>query len=186
VRVRKTERYNIEGIAALRGLWLIKCGGRPEHNLHPIDTHANSRLPPATFMREFKSNFPCACQCSASHQSCLTISWPVRASLYPKSDGGGGVLLSSVRQSSNFNLWNRSVRRCGQSPAASLELLLHPKQPEWRLYAKPEESEAVNSDIRHLLESPIARLTCASSGLLKGSWDCHSCLEQIEQENDRY
>jgi hypothetical protein len=153
----------------------IKCGGRPEHNLHPIDTNANPRLAPATFMRELKSTLP----------MCLSVSG-ITLELLDDLKASAGVTIPEKR----WRGWRAAVLRAAkfelrfvepkrqeiwsavyQSPVASLELLLHPQQPEWRLYAKPEESEAANSEIRHLLESPIARFTCASSGLLKGSWE---------------
>lgn len=153
----------------------VKCGGRPEHNLYPIDTDTNPRLPPATFMRELKSMLP----------MCLSVSG-ITSELLDDLKASAGVTIPEKR----WRGWRAAVLRAAelelrfvepkrqeiwsavyQSPAASLELLLHPKQPEWRLYAVPEESEAANSDIRRLLESPIARLSCLSSGLLNGSWD---------------
>ena len=54
-------------------------------------------------------------------------------------------------------------------PTALLELLLYPHQIEWRLFAKPEESEPANAEIRQLLDMPVARFLCEGD-LLKGRW----------------
>jgi hypothetical protein len=153
----------------------FKCGGRPEHNFHVIDTKTNPRLAPATFMKELKSTLP----------MCLSLSG-ITSELLDDLKANAGITIpekrwrgwrSAVIRAANLELRFVEPKRqeiwsaMYQSPAAYLELLLHPQQPEWRLYAKPEESEAANSEIRHLLESPIARFTCASSGLLNGSWE---------------
>ncbi|KAF8892236.1 hypothetical protein BD779DRAFT_1511770 [Infundibulicybe gibba] len=63
-------------------------------------------------------------------------------------------------------IWSAVYR----SPAGSLELLLHPQQPEWRFYAKPDAGEPANAEIRRVLESPVGRFIC-SKGLLDGHWD---------------
>ena len=153
----------------------IKCGGRPEHNLHTINFETNPRLAPSTFMRELKSSLPMCLSLSGITQELLD-------DLKAKAD----ITIPEKR----WRSWCAAVLRAAElelrfvepkrqeiwsavyhSPVASLELLLHPQQPEWRLYAKAEDSEAANSEIRHLLDSPIARFTCTSSGLLNGSWD---------------
>ncbi|KAE9396876.1 hypothetical protein BT96DRAFT_921812 [Gymnopus androsaceus JB14] len=56
-----------------------------------------------------------------------------------------------------------------QSPHGSLELHLHPQQPEWRFFAKPKDSEPANAEIRQILEAPVGRLVCKDS-LLSGQW----------------
>jgi hypothetical protein len=153
----------------------VKCGGRPEHNLHSIDIKTNPRLAPATFIRELKSTLPmCLSLCGITPE--LVDNLKVKAGVaIPEKRWRGwrAAVLRAAELELRFvepkrqEIWSAVY----QSPAASLELLLHPQQPEWRLYAKAEESEAANSEIRHLLESPIARFTCASSGLLNGSWE---------------
>ena len=55
------------------------------------------------------------------------------------------------------------------SPVGFLELQLHPQQPEWRFFAKPEEDVAANSEIRKVLEFPVARMLC-KNGILDGVW----------------
>ncbi len=56
-----------------------------------------------------------------------------------------------------------------QSPTGFLELSLHTKQSEWRMYAFPEADEPANAEIRQILQSPIGRFSC-SGDLLQGSW----------------
>lgn len=153
----------------------VKCGGRPEHNPEPIDVVKNPRLAPATFMKELKSTLP----------MCLSL-FGITQELLDGLKANAGVTITEKR----WRGWCAAVLRAAelelrfvepkrqeiwsavyQSPTACLELLLHPKQPEWRLYGKAEETEPANSEIRHLLESPIARFTCTSTGLLEGIWE---------------
>lgn len=152
----------------------VKCGGRPEHNFEPIDVVANPRLSPSAFAKELKSTLP------------MSLSLPnVTEKLLNKLREASGVSISSNRWTS----WSEAVLRATsqelrfvepkrqeiwvatyQSPVAYLELSLYPQQPEWRLFAKPEDSEPANSEIRQLLESPIGRFTC-KNGLFSGQWD---------------
>ncbi|KZT11359.1 uncharacterized protein LAESUDRAFT_642051 [Laetiporus sulphureus 93-53] len=152
----------------------VKCGGRPEHNPEPIDVQANPRMPPTAFAKELKSTLPMSVSLSNVSQALLD-------SLKEAS----GVSIPSERWSS----WCEAVLRVSQhelrfvepkrqdiwvatyqSPVAYLELLLLPQQPEWRLFAKPEESEPANSELRRLLETPVGRMACRG-GLCAGRWD---------------
>lgn len=153
----------------------IKCGGRPEHNFHPIDVQANPRLAPTTFVKELKSTLPMCLSLSGITQKLLD-GLRTSASVTIRDDRWSGWCAAVLRaaelelrfvEPKRQEIWSAVY----QSTTASLELLLHPQQPEWRLFAKAKESEPANSVIRHLLESPIARLTCTTSGLLSGSWE---------------
>ena len=55
------------------------------------------------------------------------------------------------------------------SPAAQLEFHLHPKLPEWRLFAVPGPLLPANSPVRTLLSRPVARLFCKEH-ILGGQW----------------
>jgi hypothetical protein len=57
-----------------------------------------------------------------------------------------------------------------ESPDALLELHLHPRQPEWRLYGKAEDSAPANAEIRQILKAPVGRLRC-DGALLAGFWE---------------
>ncbi|KZT07288.1 uncharacterized protein LAESUDRAFT_725197 [Laetiporus sulphureus 93-53] len=152
----------------------VKCGGRPEHNPEPVDVQANPRMSPTAFAKELKSTLPMS----------LSLSNVSRALLDSLKEASG-VSIPSKRWSS----WCEAVLRVSQhelrfvepkrqdiwvatyrSPVACLELLLYPQQPEWRLFAKPEESEPANSELRRLLEAPVGRMIC-TDGLFEGRWD---------------
>ncbi|KAI9062495.1 hypothetical protein FKP32DRAFT_1593141 [Trametes sanguinea] len=152
----------------------VKCGGRPEHNFQPIDLKANPRLPPSTFEKDLKAVLPMS----------LTIS-NVSKALLDKLAQANQVDTSSAR----WTGWRAAVLRAAekemrfvepkrqeiwsivyQSPTAKLELSLHPKQPEWRLFAFPEEHEPANAEIRKVLNLPVGRFVC-NDGLFSGRWE---------------
>ncbi|KAF8513437.1 hypothetical protein BU17DRAFT_95428 [Hysterangium stoloniferum] len=162
----------------------VKCGGRPEHNYLPIDFSTLSRVPPIEFAAELKAALP----------MCLSI------------QGVDVVGLNKNRVSSNVSIsdkewraWESAVLEASQSELrfsdlkrqevwvavyassrASLELLLHPKRPEWRLFGKPESSVPANSPTRKLLAFPVARFVCRD-GLLDGIWEF--ALPQVSSYN---
>lgn len=153
----------------------VKCGGRPEHNPSVIDVVANPRLAPATFVRKLKSTLPMCLSFLGITQPLLDELKASAGVAIPQKtwQGWRAAVLRAVDLELRFvepkrqEIWSAIY----QSPSASLELSLHPQQPEWRLYAKAEEKEPANSEIRHLLESPIARLSCAPDGLFSGIWE---------------
>jgi hypothetical protein len=151
-----------------------KCAGRPEHNFQPIDLHAHPRLSASAFGKELKSTLP----------MCISLA-NVTEELLDNLRDSAEVTISEKR----WKAWRAAVMRVArfelrfvepkrqeiwtavyQSPTSTLELLIHPQQPEWRLYAKPEDAEPANSEIRRVLELPIARLSCAD-GLLSGRFE---------------
>ncbi|KAI6164579.1 hypothetical protein EDD17DRAFT_1561310 [Pisolithus thermaeus] len=150
-----------------------KCAGRPEHNFELLDVQTIARLPPPTFVRELKSILP----------MCLSIVG-VTEKLLDELRDSAGVSIPERRWAS----WRAAVLRATgselrfvepkrqeiwsavyQSPTATFELYLDPKQTEWRLYAKPLDSEPANAEIRRLLQLPVARLKCSGDFLL-GRW----------------
>ncbi|KAI6149517.1 hypothetical protein BKA82DRAFT_995209 [Pisolithus tinctorius] len=150
-----------------------KCAGRPEHNFEPLDVQTVARLPPPTFVRELKSILP----------MCLSIT-SVTEQLLDQLRDSAGVSIPEKR----WTGWRAAVLRATgselrfvepkrqeiwsavyQSPTATLELYLDPKQTEWRLYAKPLASEPANAEIRRLLQLPVARLKC-NDDFLQGRW----------------
>ncbi|THG95090.1 hypothetical protein EW026_g6497 [Hermanssonia centrifuga] len=137
----------------------IKCGGRPEHNFKTIDLVTNPRLLPSTFAKELKSTLPMALQLANVSQELLDNLKETSGVDVPKKrwEGWCEAVLRVAKHELRFveprrqEIWVATY----QSPAARLELLLHPQQPEWRLYALPEESEPSNSELRKLLEAPV-------------------------------
>lgn len=151
-----------------------KCGGRPEHNFEVIDVVNNPRLPPSTFARALKSSLPMA----------LVLPGITKELLDNLKEEAGADIPSSV-----WKGWSEAVLRASEaelrfvepkrqelwvvvydSNHAKLELSLHPQQPEWRFFAKPEDKEPANSPLRALLEGPVGRLRCQGS-LFAGTWE---------------
>ncbi|KAJ7696566.1 hypothetical protein B0H17DRAFT_1053716 [Mycena rosella] len=150
-----------------------KCGGRPEHNPVVVDTVANPRLHPSEFADQLKSTLPMCLSFTGLSQELLDVLPGDVEVTIP------GKLWSSWRASvlriSQAELRFVEPKRqdiwvaCYESPHALLELHLHPQQPEWRLYAKAEDSEPANAEIRQILKAPVGRLRCAGA-LLSGVW----------------
>ncbi|KAG6861443.1 hypothetical protein C0995_016534 [Termitomyces sp. Mi166 len=151
-----------------------KCGGRPEHNPVLIDVIANPRLPPSDFAKELESTLPMCITLSNVTQELLDglkvnaqVSipeqrWSSWSAAVIRASGSELRFVETKRQ----EIWSAVYR----SPFAILELLLHPQQPEWRLYAMPERSDPANAEIRRVLESPVGRLIIKDN-LLSGQWE---------------
>lgn len=153
----------------------VKCGGRPEHNFEPIDLLAHPRLPPSEFSRTLKSVLPMALHLTGVTEELLERVRDSSDVDIPDEtwQGWSDAVLRVAQQELRFvepkrqEIWVATY----QSSTAHLELLLHPQRPEWRLFAKPEESEPANSELRKLLEeAPVARLVC-KNGLFDGQFD---------------
>lgn len=152
----------------------VKCGGRPEHNFKAINFAAHPRLAPATFARELKSALPMCL--SVSNVTEGLLDGLKEASCDDISDKKWLAWRSAVLRAVTMEQRFVELKRqeiwvaCYSSPVGSLELLLHPQRPEWRFFAKPDEKEAANSDIRRVLGAPVGRLICDGS-LLNGVWE---------------
>ncbi|KAI0305877.1 hypothetical protein B0F90DRAFT_1694134 [Multifurca ochricompacta] len=152
----------------------VKCGGRPEHNSRQIDVKACPRLAPSVFERSLKSALPMCLALSGITEQLLdslkqkygtSISselWEIWRSAVIEAVGLELRFVELKRQ----ELWHATY----ESSRALMELCLHPKRPEWLLYAKPSPSEPANAEIRKLLMNPVARLACDGS-LLNGRWE---------------
>ncbi|KAJ4466088.1 hypothetical protein C8J55DRAFT_565810 [Lentinula edodes] len=150
-----------------------RCGGRPEHNTEPIDIIASPRLPPSTFEMELKSALPMCL-------SLLNVTAKLLDELNEKTLGDlNGKLwkewCTAVLVASSSDLRYVELKRqevwsaIFRSPHGSLELHLDPHQPEWRFFAKPNDDEPANAQIRQILDNPVGRLICQGS-LLSGQW----------------
>ncbi|KAF9530466.1 hypothetical protein CPB83DRAFT_810873 [Crepidotus variabilis] len=150
-----------------------KCGGRPEHSPTPIDTETKLRVHPTEFSRKLKSTLPMCITFEAADQSLLdelrqAETSPIKASLWSKwSTAVVKVTTSELRfaELRRQEVWSVIYR----SHAGSLELSLHPLQPEWRLYANPDADEPANAEIRQVLQHAVGRFICEGD-LLKGRW----------------
>ncbi|KAJ4475050.1 hypothetical protein J3R30DRAFT_3777458 [Lentinula aciculospora] len=150
-----------------------RCGGRPEHNPEPIDFIANPRLSPSSFEMELKSALPMCI-------SLLHVTGELLDELGEKTLGDVNGKLwrewrTAVLVASSSDLRYVELKRqevwsaIFRSPHGSLELHLHPQQPEWRFFAKPKDNEPANAQIRQILDNPVGRLICQDS-LLSGQW----------------
>ena len=166
-----------------------KCGGRPEHNTHELrfGTDVPPRVHPSEFEKFFTSTFPMCLTLSSVKKSQLDTLWQKLSveddneeEFWPK---WRNAVVEATSSEFRFvelkrqEVWSAVYR----SPMGSLELALHPKQPEWRLFARAKDSEPANSDLRKVLEgTAVARLICKrdtsgvakpGAGLLEGQWE---------------
>ena len=166
-----------------------KCGGRPEHNTQELrfGTDVPSRVHPSEFEKFFTSTFPMCLTLSGVKKPQLDTLWQKlgvddddEEEFWPR---WRNAVVEATNSEFRFvelkrqEVWSAVYR----SPMGSLELALHPKQPEWRLFARAKDSEPANSDLRKVLEgTAVARLICKrdtsgvtkpGAGLLEGQWE---------------
>jgi len=151
-----------------------KCGGRPEHNPAPIDIAQHPRVHPADFSKTLKSTLPmCLSLTNVSALLLDELRQKAKVTTIPEacwSKWSAAVLRATESELRFVELKRQEIwSAIYQSPTGTLELSLHPQQPEWRLYGVPEPDESANADIRQILQSPIARFYC-DGDLLTGSW----------------
>jgi hypothetical protein len=152
----------------------VKCGGRPEHDFEVIDFVNNPRIAPASFARVLKESLPMSITLIGVSETLLNTLKDHHAPDIPTKrwNAWKKAVLKATSVEQRFvelkrqEIWVASF----QSPVGALELLLHPRQPEWRLFAYPEDSEAAVSENRKLLEAPVGRLRCRN-GLFDGKWE---------------
>ncbi|KAF8574267.1 hypothetical protein K439DRAFT_1665489 [Ramaria rubella] len=151
-----------------------KCGGRPEHKYEPLDFALSPRLPPAEFAAELKAALP---MCLSIHGVDESYLYDVReASNMTIEDGEWVTWQAAVLAACQSELRFAALKRqevwvaTYSSSRASLELLLHPKRAEWRLFGNAEATVPANSPVRKLLALPVARFVCRD-GLLTGTWE---------------
>jgi len=166
-----------------------KCGGRPEHNTQELrfGTDVPPRVHPSEFEKFFTSTFPMCLTLSGVKKPQLDTLWKKLSveddneeEFWPR---WRNAVVDATNSEFRFvelkrqEVWSAVYR----SPMGSLELALHPKQPEWRLFARAKDSEPANSDLRKVLEgAAVARLICKrdtsgvakpGAGLLEGQWE---------------
>lgn len=150
-----------------------KCGGRPEHNPEPISNAHSTRVHPSQFSKTLKSTLPMCISLVTVDQDLLNKLRKEEKTSIPESRWSSwteAVLRASKSELRFVELKRQEVwTAIYQSPAGTLELELHPKQPEWRLYAQPEADEPANAEIRQILQYPVGRFICTDN-LLEGKW----------------
>ncbi|KAJ8456991.1 hypothetical protein ONZ45_g18498 [Pleurotus djamor] len=147
-----------------------RCGGRPEHNPSPISPE---RLAPSEFARELKGTLPMAVVLEGVSRELLDrLKKELKLDIPEKR---WDKWVSAVVRASEHELRFVEPKRqeiwtaVYSSPVATLELVLHPQQPEWYLYAKAEDDEPADSEIRKILDHAVGRLRC-DGHLFNGEW----------------
>ena len=152
----------------------VKCGGRPEHNYEPLAPQTHPRLSPSVFEKDLKAVLPMSLSVSNVTEqgiNATAATHNVDTSTRRFTDWCAAVLRSTAKElrfveTKRQETWSVVY----QSPSARLELSLHPRQPQWRLFALPDESVPANAEIRRVLELPVGRFVC-TTGLLDGRWE---------------
>lgn len=166
-----------------------KCGGRPEHNTQELrfGTDVPPRVHPSEFEKFFTSTFPMCLTLSGVERSQLDKLWEKLSVEDDDEEAFWPKWRNAVAEATNSEFRFVELKRqevwsaVYRSPMGSLELALHPKQPEWRLFARAKDSEPASSDLRKVLEgAAVARLICKrdtsgaakpGAGLLEGQWE---------------
>ena len=165
-----------------------RCGGRPEHNTQELrfGTDVPARVHPSEFEKYFTSTFPMCLDLSGVKKLRLDELWE-KLEVGGEEEGFWPTWRDAVVEATNSEFRFVELKRqevwtaVYRSTMGSLELALHPKQPEWRLFARAKDSEPANSELRRVLESTaVARLVCKrdisgtampGAGLLEGRWE---------------
>lgn len=156
-----------------------KCGGRPEHNYVPYDK-TDSRITPASFAKLLKRALPMRLRLGGIDGDTLEN---LRGKTSTQvSDNHWTIWKNGVMNALSGELRFRSLKRqemwsaTYEAPSARLELHLDPKQPEWRLYAKPDETDPASAPSRRLLAQYFARMRISkdiknAQALVDGNWE---------------
>lgn len=156
-----------------------KCGGRPEHNYVPYDG-TDSRIVPAAYGKLLKRALPMRLKLGGIDEDALE---ELRKQVSIQvSDQHWKIWKNGIIRALAGELRFRNLKRqemwsaTYEAPSARLELHLDPKQPEWRLYAKPDETDPANAPSRKLLAQYFARMRIGKDvknvqGLVSGNWE---------------
>jgi len=164
-----------------------KCGGRPVHVVPENQEQIENRLQPLEFESKLKSILSMRLRLTGidnatiqklnpEDDSIRDRDWKVWCELAVAAVEGEFRFKSLLRQETWIVIYD--------APDARLELVLNPKRPEWRIFAKCPVTEGITSEKRRLSEGPIARmLVCgqAGRGALDGQWEF--CLPSFPRFN---
>lgn len=147
-----------------------RCSGNPAHNYRP--TSQVQRRSPIEFERHLRSHLP----------QCLAFAEHITLDSFAKVSDEHGYSAACEAAAKNTFTFSR-VRRTHawtaiyQAAKARLELRLDGQQASWHLFALPEQSLPMNSQLRDLLGQPIARSTC-NGALLGNDWHWRSLARE--------
>jgi hypothetical protein len=153
-----------------------KCGGNPSHEKYePINADIISqRILPSDFEDIVKRAIPMKVEVSGITDNYFNKVLQQNSSSICLKDWKASI--SAVRMAFQSELRFNSARRSEtwtifyESDHARMELLIEPDKVQWLLFGKPPPAEAVNSRIRKLLSSPVARMNPDPNDITKGSW----------------
>ncbi|KAI9683648.1 MAG: hypothetical protein M1829_004953 [Trizodia sp. TS-e1964] len=165
----------------------IKCGGNPPHHYKSISKEEqDNRMAPSDFESKIKNALPMRViiqELSEDMLENIKTGYLTSGDSAKINEEDWRLLLKSIAPALGVELRFQSLQR-GQfwtivydSPTSRMELILDPYQAEWRLYAKPNKKEPVNSRARALLTHPFARMRPSGLGLVTGEWQF--CLPTI-------
>ena len=150
----------------------VKCGLRPEHSYVEMKLDG-SRPHPRDFGDRAKNALPMVLRFDP--QTAESLEGHRAQAKGTVDDGDWQSWRDAVITATESELHFVELKRqdvwmaVWESPAAQLEFHLHPKLPEWRLFAVPDPLLPANSPIRTLLSRPVARLFCKDQ-ILGGRW----------------
>ncbi|BFZ58826.1 hypothetical protein PYCC9005_005891 [Savitreella phatthalungensis] len=127
-----------------------RCMGRPQHNFELLSV---DRIDPLEFAKALKQDLPMRL-------------------LFKGTSDDGSVQRALTSELRFTGLQRREIWTAGYaSDVATLELVLDPALPEWRLFVIPDKNLASNSADRKRFSQPVARLVLdRNSSLLDGQW----------------
>ena len=150
-----------------------KCGGNPSHHYELMDPSLR-RTYPRDFARIIKNALPMRlCILGLDHECLETSRAKAKNSI---EDEDWTFFLAKVGLAFGEELRFQSVIRSHcwtivyDAPSSWLQLELVDKEATWRLFAKPDHNEPVDSKVRELCKHPFARMTVHGSDVLHGQW----------------
>lgn len=155
-----------------------KCGGRPEH-IYKSYEDTDNRISPMHFEEKIKSVLPMRLMVngiSVDILDALKDGHPDIAAKIALTEWKifQDCLVYAIKSEFRFmslkrqEIWSATY----DAPEARLELLFDPLQPEWRLFAKPHETDGAKSLRRKICRAPLARMRLAGGNdPMDGRWE---------------
>ncbi|KAK9448197.1 uncharacterized protein V1518DRAFT_419949 [Limtongia smithiae] len=147
-----------------------RCGGRPEHDYEPLDT--SDRVLPTDFEKILKKAIPMRVKVEGINDADFSL-----AGIEDANTELWDAYVQATRKAIASDICFSEIRRQDQwsvkfsSASASLELQLG-QQPRWLLFANIPKAEPAKSQIRSMLEQPVARMSLDSANtLFDGTWE---------------
>lgn len=139
------------------------CGGNPAHN-YKIASHLNRlRSSPVEFEQLLRSNLP---QRLVFDSDIPITGFPPTFRGYLDAVGQATSSIFSFSQIKRSHQW----RAIYQAPLARLELVLEKSRASWQLFALPSADLPCNSELRKMLEQPLAITECETTLLEDHRW----------------